>query len=146
MTFKGPFQTKTFYDSNIPCLFLAAWVTLCKADTQPYLVWILLSKGGICFMLSISPLQETAFIQGIFFYMSFCEVVTEKMRLQKLAWNSVWKMMKERENSLCFSTKITGNFSRSVFYLVLSLDRWCWNNSKQTNQKFSHIKEPKCFN
>lgn len=57
--------------------------------------------------------------------------VTEKMRLQKLAWNSVWKMMKETENPLCFSTKITGRFSSKETLILFCL----WIDAVEIMQK-----------
>lgn len=57
--------------------------------------------------------------------------VTEKMRLQKLAWNSVWKMMKERENPLCVSTKITGSFSSKETLILFCL----WIDAVEIMQK-----------
>jgi len=62
------------------------------------------------------------------------EFVTEKIRLQKLDWNSVWKMMKARENPLCLSTKITGNFSSKEILILFCL--WIDDVDITQNKKF----------
>lgn len=54
-------------------------------------------------------------------HINFYEFVTEKMILQELAWNSVWKMMKERQNPLLFGTKITGTFSNKKILILFCL-------------------------
>lgn len=141
MTFKGPFQLKTFYDFMIPCLPLAACVTFCKPDTHAYLVWILLSKGHICFMLFISPLQETVFMQCIFFYINFMSLWQRKWDCRSLPGIQLGRWWKKGKIPSASVPRLQANFPR-YFYFVLSLDRWCWNTSKQ---KFSHIKELKCF-
>lgn len=71
-------------------------------------------------MSPISLLKETMYALGIFLllHVHFYEFVTEKTRLQKVVWNSAWKMMKERENPLYFSTKITGIFSSKEILIL----------------------------
>lgn len=70
---------------------------------------------------------------GIFLllHVHFYKFVTDKMRLQKVVWNSDWKIMKERENPPYFSTKITGIFSSKAILFCL----WVEDDVEMTQTK-----------
>lgn len=142
MTFKDPFQTNSIilwfpaylWQPELPCVSQILTHTC-----------TLLSKGHICFMLSAYPLQETAFIQGIFFLHEFLWVCDRENETAEACLEFSLEDDERKGKFPLLQYQDYSNFSRRVFYFVLSLDRWCWNTSKQTNQKLSHIKELNSF-
>lgn len=86
-------------------------------------------------MSPIALLKETMYALGIFLllHMHFYDFVTDKTRLQKVVWNSVWKTMKERENPPYFSTEITGIFSSKEILILFCL--WIEDDVEMTQTK-----------
>lgn len=98
-------------------------------------------------MLSISPFKETVYVRGIFLLCVTHEFLWVCDRENETAEACLEFSLEDDERKgkspLLQYQDYRQFFQQRDCRFVLSLDRWCWNNSKQKN--LSHIKELKCF-